>query len=176
MDKSLKLDLLDALCDDLRSKNNFTQEELTMSSGELTTIEGLELILSGVETDNMCPINLTAKFFMDFACDREPLIRVILNSDRIDNVVNKKTLLMWAAERGYFNVIKVLILNGVDIKQVVNGRIAFDYAYENGYVVISWLFFKLGCHLTDKSISETETLLQEMPAPVGFSQVLAALA
>ncbi len=176
MDKSLKIDLLKALCSDLQSKSYFCADGSDPSQKEMIIIEGIELIISGLESDRMEPINLTAKFFMDCAYDNEPLVNLIINANDIDEVVNNKTLLMWASEAGYFYLVKTLILNGVDIDETVYGRNAIDYAYDNGKGILSWLLFKMGCRLTGNRSEKTQDLLKEMPLPASFEIALASLA
>jgi len=176
VNKSLRIDLLEALCSDRKSQNCFTQRELDLSQTDLSIIEGIELIISGLQSDRLEPINLTAKFFMDCAYDNEPLVNLIINANDIDEVVNNKTLLMWASEAGYFYLVKTLILNGVDIDETVYGRNAIDYAYDNGKGILSWLLFKMGCRLTGNRSEKTQDLLKEMPLPASFEIALASLA
>ena len=176
MDKSLKIDLLKALCSDLQSKCDCCVDGSGPSQKEIIITEGIELIISGLESDSMEPINLTAKFFMDYAYDYEPLVKIIIKAETVDDVIDNKTLLMWAAKSGYFYVAKILILQDLDINQEILGYNALDYAYDNGHGIMSWLFFKLGSRLAGIRSEKTQSYLEEMPVPAGFASVLSALA
>jgi len=161
VNKSLRIDLLEALCSDRKSQNCFTQRELDLSQTDLSIIEGIELIISGLQSDRLEPINLTAKFFMDCAYDNEPLVNLIINANDIDEVVNNKTLLMWASNSKYYSLVKTLLKNGVDINKVIQNKSALDYSYNNQDLLTSCLLFVCGCTLSGRS-EDTENLIKQI--------------
>ena len=128
MDRSVKIDLLNALKLDLQVCKPWQDNDV---------ISGIELIISGlIDTSRQIScvdkVSLKCAFYHSTA-------RAIILADNIDDIFCNKTLLMYAAQYGYFNLAKTLISHSADIDKVVNNNTAWDWAYYNGHCSIKAL-------------------------------------
>jgi len=128
MDRSLKIDLLKALQLDLQVCKPWQDDDV---------ISGIELIISGL-IDTSRQINCIDKTLLKCAFCHSTVQAIIL-ADNIDDVFSNKTLLMSAAQYGYFNLAKTLISHGADIDKVVNNNTALDWAYYSRHCSIKTL-------------------------------------
>ena len=128
MDRSLKIDLLKALQSDMQVCKPWQDDDV---------ISGIELIISGL-IDTSRQINCIDKTLLKCAFYHSTVQAIIL-ADNIDDVFSNKTLLMSAAQYGYFNLAKTLISHGADIDKVVNNNTALDWAYYSRHCSIKTL-------------------------------------
>ena len=162
MDKTLRIELLESLVYDLSCNTNRIDDHILMRRFT-NTIKGINFIISDLRYD--CSTDVDDIFRQECirtACEAIPLVSFILNAKDINDVFRKnKTMLMSAAEMGYYLLSLTLLQHRANVHISINGSNALDYAYRNKKGKLAWFLYESGSTLTGITREDTQFMLKK---------------